>query len=756
MKNLLRFILALLLLAALALGCAAAEAPATLSLEGYALKWEDTFDGDALDRSNWNVERHDPGWVNEEWQAYVDSEENIFLEDGKLVIRPVKKVDAAGKASYTSGRVSTQHKQDFTYGLFEARLKVPEGMGYLPAFWLMATDENIYGQWPRCGEIDIMEVHGSNTGTTYGTLHYGNPHGQSQASKTLAEGSFSEDFHTYALEWLPGEMRWYVDGELIHTENNWYSVTVGQGEITYPAPFDQPFYIILNLAVGGTWVGYPDATTDFDNARYEIDYVRVYQKDAYDENVSKPTKTLIYREPDAHGNYLVNGDLAVDESLSDSKNWFFLTTQGGVAEASIADGQMNILVEKSGSVDYSVQLVQPDLPLQKGGVYQISFDACATGDRTMLVGVSAPDLNYIRYMPDTLVNLTGQKQSYAFEFPMTMDSDVNGRLEFNMGNVRSTDDIFISNVAVKLLRMEEATGPEAKTVLADGNYLYNGKFQEGEGRLGFWEVQNDSSAALTVTDFADGRRLKISGLHDGSVTLTQTDLALGEGDYLFSISLEGAAGQTVAVTAGGESFTFTLEEGRTAYAQRFTLGSSLPDHSVTLVFSGDCLADNIAITEDSLLRNGSFNANLAGFEPYAYNTGNVTWVVDSLTEDNAVDYTISDTGDQVWHIQLKQTGVRLEKGQKYRLTFQAKASMAREILYAIQKDGSKHNDDWTPYVENAVAVGPEWKTISVDFTMHHESDPDCVFNISMGAVNGKQIRDQHRIVIDNISLEMIN
>ncbi len=756
MKKLLRLCIAILLLAALALGCAAAETPAALSLEGYTLKWEDTFDGDALDRASWNVELHEPGWVNEEWQAYVDSGENIFLEDGKLVIRPVKTVDASGKASYTSGRVSTQHKQDFTYGLFEARLKVPEGVGYLPAFWLMATDENIYGQWPRCGEIDIMEVHGSNTQTTYGTLHYGNPHGQSQASLTLAKGSFSEDFHTYALEWLPGEMRWYVDGQLIHTENNWYSVTVGQGEITYPAPFDQPFYIILNLAVGGTWVGYPDETTDFDSARYEIDYVRVYQKDEYDENVSKPTKTLIYREPDASGNYLINGDLAVSESLADNKDWFFLTTQGGAAQASISDGQMNILVEKSGSVDYSIQLVQPDLPMQKGGVYQVSFDAYATGERTMLVGVSAPDLNYIRYMPDTLVNLTAEKQSYTFEFPMTMDSDVNGRLEFNMGNVTSTDDIFISNVAVKLLRMEESAGPEAKTVLTDGNYLYNGKFQEGEGRLGFWDITNDSGAALTVTNFADGRRLKISGLTEGSVVLTQTDLALGEGAYLFSIDLEGGAGQSVAVTVGGERFTLTLEEGKTAYSHRFSLGSSLTSRDITLTFSGDCLADNIALTEDSLLKNGSFNANLASFEPYAYNTGNVNWVVDSLTEDNAVDYTINDTGDQVWHIQLKQTGVRVEQGQKYRLTFQAKCSIERDILYAIQKDGNKHNDDWTPYIENTVAVGPEWTTVSAEFTMSHPTDLDCVFNISMGAVNGQRITDQHRIVIDNILLEKIN
>ncbi len=753
MKNRTAFLLITVLLTALLLGSAAAE---ELSLEGYTLVWADEFDAPQLDRNSWNVELHEPGWVNAEWQAYVDSEDNIFMEDGKLVIRPIKTVDVIGTAHYTSGRVSTQNKRDFTYGIFEARLRVPEGVGYLPAFWLMATDENVYGQWPRCGEIDIMEVHGSATDTTYATLHYGNPHGQSQGSKALTSGSFSEDFHTYAVEWLPGEIRWYLDGALIHRENDWYSITVGQGEITYPAPFDQPFYMILNLAVGGTWVGYPDETTDFENARFEVDYVRVYQQDHYDEAVEKPAKAHVYREPDATGNYIINGDLAVAESLSDDESWTFLTAQGGVASASVKGNQLCILVEKSGSVDYSVQLVQPNLPMQKGGAYRVTFDAYATGDRTMLVGVSAPDLNYIRYMPDTLVALGTEKQTYTLDFTMTMDSDPNGRLEFNMGNAASTDDIFISNVRVEMTGMDESALTETKTVLADGNYLYNGNFQEGENRLGFWEIRNDGGAILTVTGFADGRRLSISGADGRPVVLTQRDLAVGEGAYLFSIDLTGPAGQNVGVTVAGQSFRITLEDGKTTYTNRLILGSELRDHDVELVFTGDCLVDNVTLTEDSILRNGSFNANLAAYEPYAYNTGNVTWVVDSLTEDNAVGFTIQDTGDQAWHIQLKQNGIHLERGQEYRLTFDVRCNIDRKLLYAIQRDGSKHNDDWTPYVEQIVDIGSEWKTVSVEFTMNFDTDPEGVFSISMGAVGGKQIRDQHRILIDNIILEKID
>ena len=167
---------------------------------------------------------------------------------------------------------------------------MPEGQGFLPAFWMMPTDENLYGQWPRCGEIDIMEVLGNDTTKSYGTVHYGNPHSEQQGSYVLPSGSFSSEYHNFAVEWEPGRINWYVDGNLIHTANDWYSATEGQGEITYPAPFDQPFYIILNLAVGGNWPGSPDETTNIAQAAMYIDYVRVYQKDSYDEDVSVPRR----------------------------------------------------------------------------------------------------------------------------------------------------------------------------------------------------------------------------------------------------------------------------------------------------------------------------------------------------------------------------------------------------------------------------------------------------------------------------------
>lgn len=280
-----------------------ADASLELSYEGYTKVWGDEFDGDSLNRDDWNVETHEKGWVNSELQEYVDSEENIQVKDRKLVINPVKKVssiesnDAAltkEAVSYTSGRISTQNKQTFIYGRFECRAKVPKGQGYLPAFWLMANDENVYGQWPRCGEIDCMEVMGQETNKAYGTIHYGNPHAQSQGTYYTGENEkdFSEDFHVFTCDWEPGKITWYVDGVKYHEESDWHSTTVGQGTLTYPAPFDQPFYIVLNLAVGGSWVGNPNDETSFENNPYEIDYVRVYHKDSYNEDVKRPVKEV--------------------------------------------------------------------------------------------------------------------------------------------------------------------------------------------------------------------------------------------------------------------------------------------------------------------------------------------------------------------------------------------------------------------------------------------------------------------------------
>ena len=736
-----------------------------ISYEGYKEVWKDEFDADKLNRDDWNVELHDPGWVNEEWQAYVDTDENIYIKDGKLVLKPIKSKDAEGNDVYTSGRVNTQNKHDFTYGIFEARVKVPKGKGYLPAFWLMSTDENVYGQWPRCGEVDIMEIHGSETTTNYGTIHYGEPHAQSQGMFKLDDASYAEEYHTFAVEWLPGKINWFVDGKLYHSESDWYSKTEGQGTITYPAPFDQPFYIILNLAVGGSWVGYPDDTTDFEKEAYEIDYVKVYQKASYDENVKKPEKVTNLREPDAEGNYIINGTFADAENLSDNKAWKYLETLGGRANVEIKDNEIVIDSLLKGTAEYSVQLVQADIPVEKGSKYRISFDAYASKDRIIKVGVSAPDLNFLRYFGDDVVELTTEKKTYEFEFTMEEDSDPNGRLEFNMGSMGVNAAMHISNVRFEKLSEADSSTADKKNVLADGNHVYNGKFQEGDNHLGFWDIDNSVNAEVRVTDFADGRRLRVD-IKDGvskdkPLVVSQTDLAVIDGkEYALSFKAQGESGKSLDVVVDDMTYTaelsFEEKEYETKFIEAATKGEKAGKISIVITEPGTYFIDEVRLVENSLIKNGDFSAGFAGYEKYAYKTEDVTWVVDSLNEDNAADYTINNTGDQAWHIQLKQNGIELEKDQWYKLSIEAKCNVDRKLMFAIQRDGSKHNDDWTPYSgEKIVDLTSDYQTFTIEFQMTEETDLQSVLSISMGAVDGKQIDVQHRICIDNITLEKI-
>lgn len=734
---------------------------AELLKQGYKLKWKDDFNGDSLNKADWNVETHEPGWVNSEWQAYVDSADNIQVKDGKLLLKPVKTVDKDGNASYTSGRINTQGRHDFKYGYFECRAKVPTGKGYLPAFWMMPTDENLYGQWPKCGEIDIMEVMGQETNKAYGTIHYGEPHAQSQGTYSVsAADNFADNYHTYAVYWEPGKITWYIDGIKYHEESDWFSAKENQGTVAYPAPFDQPFYMILNLAVGGSWVGYPDDTTTYDDQEYAIDYVKVYQKDSYDENVKKPEKEVIFKEADTNGNYITNGEFSVAEDLSDDVDWKFLTAEGGKGSAKIENKEIVISTTEAGKQDYSIQLVQPNLPIRKGGTYMVSFDAYADAARTMKVDVSAPDRSFARYLADTDVDLTTQKQTYTYTFKMEKADDANGRLEFNLGKTASTAAVHITNVKVTWDGKRD-TGNE-KTILADGNSVYNGSFQEGENRLGYWDIVNDANASVSVTDLADGRRLKVTsaaGTESGKVLVGQKDLALMNGtNYVLSFSAQAAAAKSMNVTVAGKEYTAELDNEKKSYSFKFTQDSDNKDISFDLGLGTTVWLDDVRIDEDTLIKNGSFNAGFSGYEVYCHEDASETHVVDSQTEQNAADFTIKNTGDADWKIQLKQNNVKLENGKCYRLSMKVKSSLDRTVSYALQRNGAVHKtssggEDWTPYCQKTVSLTNDYQIFSSTFKMTEETDDGTIFNIAMG---GGNITQQHRICIDDIVLEEID
>jgi len=192
--------------------------------------WQDEFDGTTLDLSKWSYQTGDGcdispdlcGWGNNELQWYQS--QNAEVSDGTLKIT-AKRENSNGR-NYTSARLRTIDQGDWTYGRFEARIKLPTGRGLWPAFWMLPTDE-VYGGWPQSGEIDIMELIGSEPATVHGTIHFGQPwpnNRQSGESYKLHTGQFADDFHEFAVEWEPGEIRWYVDGYLYSskTKSNHY------------------------------------------------------------------------------------------------------------------------------------------------------------------------------------------------------------------------------------------------------------------------------------------------------------------------------------------------------------------------------------------------------------------------------------------------------------------------------------------------------------------------------------------------------
>jgi len=240
------------------------------------LVWSDEFDAAQLDPETWYFETGDgsqygiPGWGNNELQWYLP--DNASVDNGILTITAHRE-QVSGR-QFSSARINTRDRIAVRYGRIEARIRLPGGQGLWPAFWLLPQDD-VYGGWAASGEIDVMEavnLGGTGGNSVHGTIHYGAewPGNQFTGNEYVVATDATTDFHEYALEWDPTEMRWYVDGILYATQNSWS--TTGA---SFPAPFDQPFYILLNVAVGGNWPGGPSANTVFP-VTMDVDYVRVY------------------------------------------------------------------------------------------------------------------------------------------------------------------------------------------------------------------------------------------------------------------------------------------------------------------------------------------------------------------------------------------------------------------------------------------------------------------------------------------------
>ena len=240
---------------------ASSASPTTLNAAYTNLVWSDEFDGTSVNTNNWVYDIGGGGWGNNEKEYYQPA--NATVANGNLIITAEKQ--RVKSNPYTSARLKTQGKREFTFGRIEARIKIPVGQGLWPAFWMLGANIKTVG-WPACGETDIME-HINTDSIIYGTIHWDNNGHASYGGKTTVAAV--SDYHIYAVEWDSASVRWYVDSSLYATANI-------QNGINGTEEFQKPFFILLNLAVGGNWPGQIVDESKLPASMY-VDYVRVYQ-----------------------------------------------------------------------------------------------------------------------------------------------------------------------------------------------------------------------------------------------------------------------------------------------------------------------------------------------------------------------------------------------------------------------------------------------------------------------------------------------
>lgn len=271
------------------LACIMAISISSQAQTTWELIWSDEFSGSAVNTSNWSYEFGNGGWGNNEWQYYTNASENIEVSDGMLKI--TARHEGTGATEYTSARIISKGLFEFEYGKVEARMKLPLGQGLWPAFWTLGANIDEVS-WPRCGEIDIME-HVSNEYMTHGAVHWEN---NGHAYTGNGVNTDPTQFHVYSIVWEENLIRWYLDGV------QFYQFSIQASNNTDDA-FRHPMFLLLNMAVGGNWPGYPDDTTPFPSSML-IDYVRVYQP-ASPTNVASTNEPTIMLYPNPANDELI-------------------------------------------------------------------------------------------------------------------------------------------------------------------------------------------------------------------------------------------------------------------------------------------------------------------------------------------------------------------------------------------------------------------------------------------------------------------
>lgn len=461
------------------------------------LVWNDEFDGPDLDMDKWSYDTGNGcpnlcGWGNGELQYYTDRPENVRIENGVLILEA--RDDGYAGADFSSGKIITRNKFQRTYGRFEARMRQPQGLGMWPAFWMLRHDN----AWPMTGEIDIMEYRGDEVNSTHGTVHYGSawPNNQWDGTTHNHGAPLYADFHTYAVEWDPDGIRWYFDDILFKTltrdPNN-----LNPQSTDDPWPWEEDFWIILNLAVGGWFTGTTDPNTvELTKPTLEIDYVRVYDLGPPDPEARSPfggTPTelpgIVQAEEFDEG----CPDIVYYDTDPANQGGAFRNEQVDIEETEDVGGGYNVgWIETGEWMEYTVNVSSP-------GTYDLDFRIASDGGGGALrIEMNGTDVTGTVAVPNTNGWQTWQTVSLE-EVPLT--------------------------AGVQVMRIYiEAGGFNLNYVNFEGNTLpvtwlaFTGEQNSGSVEL-FWqttdEVDNDH---FDVERSGDGVNFSVIGMVPGTGT----------------------------------------------------------------------------------------------------------------------------------------------------------------------------------------------------------------------------------------------
>ena len=324
------------------------------SQSSYELVWSDEFNSNGFpDSTSWSYETGAGGWGNNELEYYTSKRlDNARVENGSLILEARK--ESYSGSNYTSARLMTYHNGKYwKYGRIEARMKLPYGQGIWPAFWMMGKSLFAGTGWPACGEIDIMELIGGGEGRddkVYGTAHWANAagsHAQYGGNYQLAQGIFADTFHIFSIEWTETYIKWFVDG----IQFNVISITPSD-----LSEFHQEFFLILNLAVGGNWPGYPDSTTVFPQ-KLEVDYIRVFQMNTTAIEPKRDDNSLIVYPSPATDKLFV-------KNLKKKQKYFFFDCLGKMVRTGVISPGSYIKLNGLNPGIYIIQFPEQYIPRQ--------------------------------------------------------------------------------------------------------------------------------------------------------------------------------------------------------------------------------------------------------------------------------------------------------------------------------------------------------------------------------------------------------